>query len=148
MGRAETGTIWSERQDDAVDAAERRDLPTGNGGGIQSNSNQPPLFYALETVAYLVTPSDDLLDRLVSMRLVAAAAGGADHPVRVPVPAGGVRRALDLDRGRPGGGLSAAVRLHLRRGTPDALLFTASAALFFALARAFRRGLTAGARSG
>jgi len=72
VGSTETGTIWSELQDDAVDGTEARDLPTGDGGGIVSNSNQPPLFYALETIAYLVTPSDDLLDRLVAMRLAAA----------------------------------------------------------------------------
>ena len=65
---------------------------------------------------YLVSPSDGPAR---PARLDAAglgAAGGADHAVRLPVPARGVRRALDLDRGRARGGVSAAVRVHLRRG--------------------------------
>jgi 4-amino-4-deoxy-L-arabinose transferase-like glycosyltransferase len=142
VGRAESGTIWTELQDDAVDATEARDLPTGDGGGIVSNSNQPPLFYALESVAYLVTPSDDLLDRLASMRLVSALLAALTtlfvflflrelfaEPWTWTV--GALAVAFQPLFGFISGGV-----------TPDALLFTASAALFFGLARAFRRGLT------
>jgi 4-amino-4-deoxy-L-arabinose transferase-like glycosyltransferase len=142
VGRFETGTIWSESQDDAVDATERRDLPAGNDGGIQSNSNQPPLFYALETVAYAVTPSDDLLDKLVSMRLLAALLAAATTLFvflflreLFAEPWTWTVGALAVAFQPLFGFVSSGV-------TPDALLFTSSAALFYALARAFRRGLT------
>jgi 4-amino-4-deoxy-L-arabinose transferase-like glycosyltransferase len=144
VGHAETGAIWTQGQDDAVDATEARDLPTGDGGGIVSNSNQPPLFFALETVAYLVTPSDDLLDRLALMRLVSALLAAATtlfvflflrelfaEPWTWTV--GALAVAFQPLFGFVSGGV-----------TPDALLFAASAALFLALARAFRRGLTTG----
>lgn len=144
VGRAETGTIWSESQDDAVDATEQRDLPEGDGGGILSNSNQPPLFYAVETVAYLVTPSDDLLDRLVAMRVLAALLGAITTLFvflflreLFAEPWTWTVGALAVAFQPVFGFISAGV-------TPDALLFAASAALFFVLARAFRRGLTTG----
>jgi 4-amino-4-deoxy-L-arabinose transferase-like glycosyltransferase len=142
VGRSETGTISSEAEDDVVDATEKRELPTGNDGGIQSNSNQPPLFFALETIAYAVTPSDDLLDRLVSMRLLAALMAGATTLFvflflreLFAAPWTWTVGALAVAFQPLFGFISSGV-------TPDALLFTASAALFFALARAFRQGLT------
>jgi 4-amino-4-deoxy-L-arabinose transferase-like glycosyltransferase len=144
VGSTETGTIWSELQDDAVDGTEARDLPTGDGGGIVSNSNQPPLFYALETIAYLVTPSDDLLDRLVAMRLAAALLAALTTLFvflflreLFAEPWTWTVGALAVAFQPLFGFISAGV-------TPDALLFAASAALFFTLARAFRRGLTLG----
>jgi 4-amino-4-deoxy-L-arabinose transferase-like glycosyltransferase len=142
VGHPENGTIWFEPQDDAVDEAEARDLPAGDGGGIQSNSNQPPLYFALEAVAYFATPSDALLDRLAVMRFLSALLAGLTtlfvfmflrevfaEPWTWTVGALAVAFQPVL------GFISAGV-------TPDALLFTSSAALFFALARAFRRGLT------
>jgi 4-amino-4-deoxy-L-arabinose transferase-like glycosyltransferase len=143
VGRDDTGTIWAEGQDDAVDAAEARELPTDDDGGIQSNSNQPPLFYALETVAYAVTPSDDLLDRLASMRLLASLLAAATTLFAFMF----LRELFAEPWTWTVGGLAVAFQPlfgFISSGvTPDALLFTASAALFFGLARAFRRGLTA-----
>jgi 4-amino-4-deoxy-L-arabinose transferase-like glycosyltransferase len=142
VGRTETGTIWTEAQDDLVDATERRDLSTDDDGGIQSNSNQPPLFYALETVAYAVTPSDDLLDRLASMRLLAAFLGAVTTLFVFLF----MREVFAEPWTWTVGTLAVAFQPlfgFVTAGvTPDALLFAASAATFFGLARAFRRGLT------
>ncbi|MBA3263346.1 MAG: DUF2142 domain-containing protein [Thermoleophilaceae bacterium] len=142
VGHADTGTIWSESQDDTVDDVEAGDLSAGDGGGIVSNSNQPPLFYALETGVYLATPADDLLDRLVSVRLVSALLAAMTtlfvflfmrelFAEAWTWTVGALAVAFQPVFGFISGGV-----------TPDALLFTASAALFFGLARAFRRGLT------
>jgi 4-amino-4-deoxy-L-arabinose transferase-like glycosyltransferase len=142
VGRRESGTIWSEAEDEAVDVVQARDLPSDNGGGIATNSNQPPLFYALETVAYAVTPSDDLLARLVSMRLLAALLGAATTLFvflflreLFAEPWTWTVGALAVAFQPLFGFISSGVN-------PDALLFSASAALFLALARSFRRGLT------
>jgi len=45
--------------------------PVGQGG-TTSTSNQPPLYYALEAIPYLLSPSADILVRLALMRLLSA----------------------------------------------------------------------------
>ena len=103
-------------QDRAVDQVEDEPLKPGNAGGIQSNSNQPPLYYLLGAGVYLAFT----LGRAArSCGAVAPALGGACRPhdaLRLPLSARGLRRALDLDGRRPGRGVPADVRLHLRRG--------------------------------
>jgi 4-amino-4-deoxy-L-arabinose transferase-like glycosyltransferase len=142
VGRPENGTIWYELQQDGVDATEDRSLEEDDAGGIVSNSNQPPLYYALEAGAYLASPSGDLLDRLALMRLISALLAGLTTLMvfmflrevlaeRWTWTVGALAVAFQPTFGFISGGVSA-----------DALLFTASAALFLALARAFRRGLT------
>lgn len=42
-------------------------------GGQTDQTNQPPLYYALEAVAYWLSPSSNILARLAVMRLVSAA---------------------------------------------------------------------------
>jgi 4-amino-4-deoxy-L-arabinose transferase-like glycosyltransferase len=140
--RPTEGTIWSEADDDAVDAVEDAPLKQGNGGGIQSNSNQPPLYFLLGAGAYLASPSDGLLDRVALVRLVSALLAALTTlfvylflrevmAQRWSWTVGALAVAFQPMFGFVSGGV-----------TPDALLFTASAALFFALARAFRHGLT------
>jgi hypothetical protein len=107
---------------------------------------EPPLYYALEALPYKLGASGTLLDRLQLMRLLSALMAGATALfaflfVREALPR--VRWAWSV------GGLATALSplFGFVSGTlnPDALLFTVSAALFYCLARAFRRGL--GARS-
>ena len=142
VGRPENGTVWQELQEDAVTAADARGLPKGDGGGVQSNSNQPPLYFALEAISYHATPSDGLLGRVAVMRIVSALFAALTtlfvffflrevFVERWTWTVGALAVAFQPVFGFISGGV-----------TPDALLFTASAALFFALARAFRRGLT------
>jgi 4-amino-4-deoxy-L-arabinose transferase-like glycosyltransferase len=142
FGHPDNGTIWSRRLDEQVDATEDQHLPTDDGGGIQSNSNQPPLYFALETIAYHLSPWDGLLERIALMRLLSALLAGITtlfvfmflrelFAERWTWTVGALAVAFQPNFGFISGGVN-----------NDALLFTASAALFFALARALRRGLT------
>ena len=103
-------------------------------------SSQPPLYYALEAIPYSVAGSENVLDRLELMRLVSALFAGATAFfvfmfVRETLPGApwawpvaGVSVALSPLLGFMSGAVN-----------PDSLLFVASAATFYCLARAFRR---------
>jgi Predicted membrane protein (DUF2142) len=113
----------------------------GVGAGVAAS--QPPLYYALEAIPYWLGSSGTLLDRLALMRLLSALMGGltalfAYLFVRELLPR--VRWAWAV------GGLGAALTplLGFMSGAvnPDAMLATVSAAIFYCLARGFRRGLT------
>ena len=143
IGRPENHTLWTEVQGDAVEAIDRGSLATGDGGGIQSNSNQPPLFFLLGAGVYLASPWDGLLERLALMRLVSALLAALTTLFTFLF----LREVLAQSWTWTIGALAVAFQPvfgFISGGvTPDAMLFTASAALFFALARTFRRGLTA-----
>ena len=129
-----------DRQVDAVNGGDPRRV---SAGGTSESSSQPPLYYAYESLAYLVSPWNGLLERLWLMRVLSALLTGLTVVfvylfVRELFPTtpwawtvGGLAVAFQPLVGFMGGGVH-----------PDVLLFTASAALFWALARAFRRGLT------
>ena len=125
----------------------QRDLATaqrveGQGGEYAGvAASEPPLYYALETVPYSL--GSGLLGRLELMRLLSALMGGltalfAFMFVREALP--GVAWAWTV------GGLGVALvpLLGFMSGAvnPDAMLCTVTAALFYCLARAFRRGIT------
>jgi 4-amino-4-deoxy-L-arabinose transferase-like glycosyltransferase len=142
VGRPAEGTIWSKSEDRAVDEVEDAPLTASNAGGIQSNSNQPPLYYLLGAGVYWASPSDGLLDRLVVLRLLSAALAALTTlfvflflrevlAERWTWTVGALAVAFQPTFGFISGGV-----------TPDALLFAASAALLFMLARVFRHGLT------
>ncbi len=113
----------------------------GQGAGVATS--EPPVYYALETLPYLLGSSGSLLDRLELMRLLSAllAACSAlfgylflrEALPRVPWAwtVGGLCMALAPLVGFMSGVVN-----------PDAMLCAVSAALFYCLARAFRRGLT------
>ncbi len=112
-------------------------------GGAGVAKNQPPLYYALQTIPYGLASSGTLLDRLELMRLLSALMAGftalfAYLFVREALP--GVAWAWTV------GGLSVALAplLGFMSGVvnPDAMLYAVSAASFYLLARGFRRGLT------
>ena len=142
IGRLENNSIWYGVEDRAVDETDDAPLRTDDDGGINSNSNQPPLFFALDAGVYLASPWDGLLERLALMRLVSALFAGLTvlftylflrellaEPWTWTV--GALAVAFQPMFGFISGGV-----------TPDSLLFAVCAALFFALARAFKRGLT------
>jgi len=140
----QTGTIWS-RSDEA---RLRRDLgrdasrSDGNGAALEVGG-EPPLYYALQLVPYALGSGGTVLDRLALMRLLSALLGGLTvlftflllrealpaHPWTWTVGALGV--ALQPLFGFLMGGVNS-----------DALLYAATAALLFLLARSLRRGLT------
>ena len=114
--------------------------PPTNGAG--QATGEPPLYYALEAIPYSLV-GGTVLERLVFMRLLSALLAGitalfAFLFVREALPGvawawtvGALCVALAPLLGFMSGGVN-----------PDALLFAVSAALFYNLARAFRRGLT------
>ncbi len=120
----------------------RPDKRTGSGGAGVAAS-QPPLYYALETIPYALESGGTVLDRLALMRLLSALMSGLTALFAY----------LFLREALPGapwawtvGGLGVALEplLGVMSGSvnPDALLFAVSAALFYCLARGFRRGIT------
>ena len=104
-------------------------------------ASQPPLYYALEAVPYNL--AGNALTRLQLMRLLSALMAGLTTLfvflfLRETLPVtpwawsvGGLATAVMPLLGFVSGAVN-----------PDAMLFAVSAALFYVLARAFRRGLT------
>ncbi len=119
---------------------------SGRGsGGTGLADSEPPLYYALETIPYWLASSGSLLDQLELMRLLSALMGGitalfAFLFLREALP--GVRWAWTV--GGLGVALSPLLGAISGAVNPDAMLFAVCAALFYCLARAFRRGLTLG----
>jgi hypothetical protein len=138
-------TISSRAQQEELERdlllAERSSEKGSEYAGVAAS--EPPLYYALEAIPYRLGAGGTLLDRIELMRLLSAAMGGLSALfaflfVREALPR--VRWAWIV------GGLGVALvpLLGFMSGAvnPDALLYAVSAALFYALARAFRRGLT------
>lgn len=106
-------------------------------------ASQPPLYYALEAIPYSVARGGTVLERLTLMRLTSALFAGltaifAFLFIRETLPGvpwawtvGGLAIALAPLLGFMSGGVN-----------PDSMLFAVSAAAFYCLARAFRRGLS------
>ena len=102
----------------------------------------PPLYYLLEVVPYELGSGGTLLDQLELMRLLSALMAGITALfvflfVRETLPrvpwawtVGGLAVALSPILGFASGAVN-----------PDSMLFAISAAIFYCLARAFRRGL-------
>jgi 4-amino-4-deoxy-L-arabinose transferase-like glycosyltransferase len=117
----------------------RRD---GNGAAAEVGG-EPWLYYALQAIPYKLAEGGTLLDRLALMRLLSALLGGLTVLftylfLREALPGapwtwtvGALGVAFQPLFGFISGGVNS-----------DALLYTTSAALFFLIARAFRRGLT------
>jgi hypothetical protein len=106
-------------------------------------ASEPPLYYSLETIPYHLASSGTLLDRLALMRLFSALTAGLTAFfvflfVREALP--GAPWAWTVG----GLGVAFAPLLGLMAGAvnSDALLYAMAAALFYCLARGFRRGLT------
>jgi len=135
-------TIYSDAQQGVLDQAERDRLDPSSGGGIIETSGQPPLYYALGAVVYHASPWKGLTQRILLIRLMSALMAACTtlfvflflrelfaEPWTWTV--GALAVAFQPLFGFISGGVH-----------PDNLLFAASAALLFGLARGFKRGLT------
>jgi 4-amino-4-deoxy-L-arabinose transferase-like glycosyltransferase len=135
--------IFSRAQRQRLEA-DLGQAPSRSGpGGAGVATSEPPLYYALQTIPYSVGAGGSILDRLQLMRLLSALLGAVTALfvfmfVREALPGapwawtvGGLGAALGPLFGFSTGALN-----------PDALLFAVSAAIFYCLARAFRRGLS------
>jgi hypothetical protein len=112
-------------------------------GGAGVAASEPPLYYALATIPYHLGSGGSLLERIELVRLFSALLAGLTALfvflfVRETLPAApwawtaaGLAAALTPLLGFTSGAV-----------TPEAGLYAISAAIFFCLARAFRRGLT------
>jgi len=143
VGSARDRTVSTEAQQRGVETAERAVRSRVSGGGTAESSSQPPLFYAYESIGYLASPWRGLLERVWLMRLMSALLCSAtvlftylflrelftSEPWAWTV--GALAVAFQPLFGFTASGI-----------TPDSLFFAASAALLWALARAFRHGLT------
>jgi hypothetical protein len=142
---SQNGTISSRSEQRQLE----RDLalPYSRTGSVETgvSATEPPLYYALQTIPYGLAAGGTVLDRLALMRLLSALMGGLTALFAF----------LFLREALPGapwawtvGGLGVALAplLGLMSGAvnPDALLYAVSAALFYCLARGFRRGLGPG----
>jgi hypothetical protein len=143
IGHPQLRVIFTSAEDHGLrQALARHPSPVGQGG-VTSITNQPPLYYALETIPYELSPSHDILARLELMRLLSALLAALTVLCVF----------LFLRELLPGypwtwtvGALAAAFQptfSFITAGVQgDSLLFLASAATFLALLRAYRRGLT------
>ncbi len=111
-------------------------------GGAGVASSEPPLYYALQTIPYFLAKGD-MLDQLQLMRLFGALFGAITALftflfLREALP--GVRWAASV------GALCVALQplLAFISGSlnPDSMLYAVAAAVFYCLARAFRKRLT------
>ncbi len=139
-----TGTIASQAEQENLNETLSRVGPLPKQGSPDAGvaTSEPPLYYALESIPYLLGSHGTSLDRLQLMRLLSALIAGLTAVftflfLRETLPA--VRwawtvGALAVAFSPLFGFMSGAVN-------PDSMLFAVSAALFYCLARAFRRGL-------
>jgi hypothetical protein len=138
------GTISTPVQQQRLES-DLANPPPGAGEGAGVAWSQPPLYYALQTIPYSVAGAlgGNLLARLALMRLASALLAGLTA----------IFAYLFLREALPGapwawavGGLAVAlfplVGFMSGAVNPDAGLSAVSAALFYCVARAFRRGLT------
>jgi hypothetical protein len=142
--------FYPERQQITTSAEQRgleadlaRPLERRSNGDAGVAASEPPVYYTLQTIPYLLGSPGSILDRLALMRLFSALAAALTALfsylfLREALPAapwawavGGLAVALMPLLGFMSGGVN-----------PDAMLFAVAAATFFCLARAFRRGLT------
>jgi 4-amino-4-deoxy-L-arabinose transferase-like glycosyltransferase len=142
--QADNGTIWTaaERARLERDMAQTPGRSEGNGDA-QAVGGEPPLYYALEAIPYKIGAGGTVLDRLALMRLLSALLGG----VTVLLTFLFLREALPGSRwlwtvGALGVAFQPLFGFITGGVNSDALLYAASAGLFYLLARAFRRGLT------
>jgi hypothetical protein len=118
-------------------------LSRAGTGGAGVATSEPPGYYALETIPYYLGSSGTLLDSLELMRLLSALMAGLTAMftylfVREALP----RAPWAWVVAGLGAALTPLVGFTSGAVTPDAMLFAVSAAIFYCLARGFRRGLT------
>jgi Predicted membrane protein (DUF2142) len=136
-------SISSRAQQQQLERTLAQQLPHGEPLNAGLAAGEPPLYYGLETIPYQIASGGSLLDRVQLMRLLSALMAAftalfAFLFVRETLPAaprawivGGLAVALAPALGFISGAVN-----------PESMLIALSAALLYALARAFRRGFT------
>lgn len=124
-----------------VDAAASGSSPDSGAAGVATS--EPPLYYALETIPYELGAGGGVLDQLALMRLMSALLAGVSALfvflfLREALPSNA--RAWII--GGLGAGLLPLLGFIAGAVNPDSLLCALASAIFFCLARGFRRGLT------
>ncbi len=134
---------WDPQNDRGVQKALSGKLDRKHEAAAGAAANYPPLYYALEAIPYRVFEGGSFFDRLLAMRIFSALFAGFTAGFcflfarelfpgsRWAALAGGLAVAFQPLMSFVSGGVN-----------PEALLYAASAALFFAVARTLRRGLT------
>ena len=119
VGNTDARPPWSQPLEDRLDRTLARGpgrVSQGADGGVASTR---PAYYALGAIAYRLTPSDSILDRMAAMRLVSALLAGLTALfvflfIRELLPGQGV----GVDGRRHGRGAAAAVRVSPASSTP------------------------------
>lgn len=147
-------SLQPQQQPIASEAAQRK-LESDLAGAVETSApgigaagaaaSEPPLYYALETIPYELGSSGGVLDQLTLMRLMSALMAGAStllvflflREALPSSPRAWTTASLSVALLPLLGFISGAVN-------PDSMLCAVSAAIFYCVARAFRRGLTPG----
>ncbi len=146
----QSAVLWHAENDTISSTAEQQKLqedldqrPGREGEAVGGSAADPPLYYLLQVVPYELGSSGTVLDQLELMRLLSALFAGLTALfvflfVRETLPrvpwawtVGGLSVALAPILGFASSGVN-----------PDSMLFAVSAAIFYCLARGFRRGLS------
>jgi 4-amino-4-deoxy-L-arabinose transferase-like glycosyltransferase len=134
---------WDPGNDAELRRLMDSDLPRRSEAGAGYAANNPPLYYLLAALPYRAAHGGDFLDRMYAVRIFSALLAALTVAFvflflrellprhRWAWPLGALAVALQPVFGFIGGGAN-----------PDNLLWVASAALFWLLARSFRHGLT------
>ncbi len=136
-------TIFSTAQQEKLERDLARPLSRSGPGGAGVASSEPPLYYALQAIPYLLGSGGSILTQLTLMRLFSALLAGVSGLfvflfVREALP----ERRWAWTVGGLGVALGPLLGYSSSTVNPDALLIAVSAVVFYCLARAFRRGLT------
>jgi 4-amino-4-deoxy-L-arabinose transferase-like glycosyltransferase len=145
VGEVGNPSPFSALQQRSIEAVGRERLSTRGNGNALSATNNPPLYYALEAFPYKLGAGGTVLDRLTLMRALSAVMGAATIVLVYLF-------LMELLPGRPWawavGALVAAFQplFGFMSGgvNNDNLLYLFAAGVLWALARAFRRGLSPG----
>jgi Predicted membrane protein (DUF2142) len=143
IGQPRNRPPWSDIQNQALRQIDAQHPDRAGYGNATTATGNPPLYYALESLPYWISPSHNLLDRLVLMRLLSAVLAAATvlvvfeflHTLLPSTPWAWAVGALAVAFQPTFGFISGGVN-------NDNLLFLLSALTFLLLARAFRDGLT------
>ena len=143
-GHAENSAPFSELQQRVIDGVARQNLSALGDGDALSATNNPPLYYALQAIPYKLA-GGKVVDKLALMRCLSALMGAITVLLVFMFlrellpgtpwvwPVGALAVAFQPLFGFMSGGVN-----------NDNLLYLTATGLLWALARAFRRGLTPG----
>jgi 4-amino-4-deoxy-L-arabinose transferase-like glycosyltransferase len=143
IGRVQLRGIIDKGEDRALRAAFATHPSPIGPGGMTSVTNQPPLYYALEAIPYWLSPSSNILTRLVFMRLLSALlAAGTVLAVFMFLRELFPKTSWSWTAGALVVAFQPTFAFIAAGVQGDNLLFLASASTLWLLLRAYRRGFT------